>query len=486
MLSRIFIITLGFGAAILPCSVADVPPETPAAKPLSVQHLRLNLETGRVETVAPAAVEKTVAGDETARPEARVQKERQKTVRGGGAPIRASVFAPGEPIEPSAGLIPEIRVANIVNVANTTDPDSDGYYLEFDFDVAIDANIQAGYYTYVAAIIICETTGQEWPTTPWLIIGENIDWVWIHFDESDFAGHIEGNTDLDFTVELYNMNRTTLYDTETTLGFEPFKADTDVPTLAAAKLYNVANLVDADTDSYYEEFDFDIGINAHVGTGSVPVRAKVLCPTTGQTWQTGSWTAVSGQDNWADVPFDETDFAGRIGLNTLLDFTVEIYDTSFVTKWGETTDVKDEPFPADIPQPPPYISAAKIYNVSNLQDPDSDGHFSRFQFDIGITAAVTMGMVTVRAKILCPATGQVFVSTPWAVSPSAPFWKDVPFDQLSFAQSEIPFGHVALDFTIELWDSTLTTRYDTETTVTGEPFPIEPYRSAAESEWTLY
>ena len=51
MLCRIFIITLGILAAILPRSVAAATSETPAEKPLAVQHLRVDLKTGRVETV---------------------------------------------------------------------------------------------------------------------------------------------------------------------------------------------------------------------------------------------------------------------------------------------------------------------------------------------------------------------------------------------------------------------------------------------------
>ena len=50
----------------------------------------------------------------------------------------------------------------------------------------------------------------------------------VNFDHTDFAGHISGNTNLDFTVELWNASFTTKYDTETSVRNEPFKAEPDV------------------------------------------------------------------------------------------------------------------------------------------------------------------------------------------------------------------------------------------------------------------
>ena len=119
--------------------------------------------------------------------------------------------------------------ANISNLNYGVDADGDGYYETFDFDIAINADVVPDSAT-IYAKMICNTTGWAWWSRyAWTISGTATDYHYFPFDETDFSNHISGNTNLDFTVELWDSSKSTLLATDTTVTGEPIKADHYIP-----------------------------------------------------------------------------------------------------------------------------------------------------------------------------------------------------------------------------------------------------------------
>jgi len=152
--------------------------------------------------------------------------------------------------------------ARIDNLVNGTDADGDGYYETFDFRIGVDGDVTPGSAS-IYARIQCNTTGQVWwSASSWTISGTVTDYHYFAFDETDFSGHISGNTDLDFTVEIWNSTKTTKLATDTSVYGEPVKADDFVPQFNVYGIIsNLAYGTDADGDGYYETFDFYVGID---------------------------------------------------------------------------------------------------------------------------------------------------------------------------------------------------------------------------------
>ncbi len=240
--------------------------------------------------------------------------------------------------------------AKIDSLSYGTDADGDGYYETFDFRIGIDGDVTPGSAS-IYAKMICNTTGQVWwSSSPWTISGTTTDYYYFAFDETDFSGYISGNTNLDFTVEIWNSTKTTKLATDTSVTGEPVKADYYVP--PSYWVYGVIDSLvygtDADGDGYYETFDFRIGVDGDVSPGSATIYAKMICNTTGQVWwSASSWTVSGTATDYYYFAFDETDFSGYISGNTDLDFTVEIWNSTKTTKLATDTSVTGEPVKAD-------------------------------------------------------------------------------------------------------------------------------------------
>jgi hypothetical protein len=390
-----------------------------------------------------------------------------------GTKFDSTPYVEREPFPADPAPAPYMYEAKIINVKNTTDEDEDGYYSRFDFDIGIDADDPYGQ-ALVSAVITCDTTGQSWCTEQsWEINGIQRGYARIGFSERDFGAHVTGDTDLDFTVELYNSTFSVLYDETTQVGKEPFKADPLPPYLAVAKIYNLSGLLDLDRDGYYAQFAFDIGIDADVPQVPAEVAARITCTTTGQAWDTASWTVEGVGEDFANVRFDQSDFADYLSGNTNLDFTVELYDGTLSYLLDTKTAVGNEPFRADTGLP--RIAEAKIYNRANLKDEDADGYYSQYDFDLGINAVVDTGALSVAGRILCPVTGQTWNIAPWTITAGTESWKNVRFNEARFA------GHLAgntqLYFTVEIYDATWAARLDSTSSVGGQPFSVDPIQA---------
>ncbi|MBM4166677.1 MAG: hypothetical protein FJ218_07165, partial [Ignavibacteria bacterium] len=167
-----------------------------------------------------------------------------------------------------------------------TDADNDGYYETYTFNIGIDADASPGPAT-VYGKMICNTTGQTWwSQSSWTVTGTTTDYKYFPFSQSDFSGYVTGNTNLDFTVEIWNSTKTTLLASDATVTGEPVKADYIVNNTYA--VYGIINSLvygtDADNDGYYETYTFNIGIDADASPGPATVYGKMICNTTGQTW----------------------------------------------------------------------------------------------------------------------------------------------------------------------------------------------------------
>ena len=114
----------------------------------------------------------------------------------------------------------------IIDFIGGADEDGDGYYETYDFLIGINGDVSTDCDTTVYGKMICTTTGQSWwSPSSWTISGMTMDYHYYLFGETDFAGKISGNTDLDFTVELWNQSKTTKLATDTSVLGEPVKAD---------------------------------------------------------------------------------------------------------------------------------------------------------------------------------------------------------------------------------------------------------------------
>jgi len=224
----------------------------------------------------------------------------------------------------------------------------DGYFETFEFYVGIDGDVSSGSGDVnVYGKVICPTTGQAWwLNNPWTIRGIVTDPQYLPLNETDFAGHLSGSMDLDFTVELWDASKTECLDTETGVHFEPVQVEgyTDQNYLVHGMISNFTGGVDTNGDGYYETFHFLLGIDGDVGPGWSPVCGKIICNTTGQSWWLSAPWIISGiAMDYHYLPLDETDFEGCLSGKTDLDFTVELWDQFMATKLAVTTHVFGEP-----------------------------------------------------------------------------------------------------------------------------------------------
>jgi subtilisin family serine protease/subtilisin-like proprotein convertase family protein len=359
----------------------------------------------------------------------------------------------------------------IANLSYGTDADGDGYYETFSFDVGIDPDVIPGPET-VYLRIVSESTGQSWwSAQTYDIEGTAVDTRYFPFDETDFDGHINGNTDLDFTVELWDQAKSTKLAEDTTVSGEPVFADDYVPTVYAVygQIANLSYGTDADGDGYYETFSFDVGIDPDVIPGPETVYLRIVSESTGQSWWSAQTYDIEGTAvDTRYFPFDETDFDGHINGNTDLDFTVELWDQAKSTKLAEDTTVSGEPVLADSFQGNQYAVYGRLESISYGQDADSDGYFETFNFLFAVDADAIPGPGTVKVKMICDTTGQSWWgSTPLTVTGTATDYAYYSFDETDFAGHLS--GNTALSFSVEIWDEPGTVRLATDSTITNDP-----------------
>ncbi len=378
----------------------------------------------------------------------------------------------GEPVK--ADYIAQTTYAvygTIDSFVGGTDADGDGFYETYTFNIGVDADAAPGPST-IYAKMICNTTGQSWwSSSSWSVTGSETDHHYFSFTQADFAGYVTGNTSLDFTVEIWNSTKTTLLASDSTVSGEPVKADYIQPTTYAVYgiIDSFAGGTDADGDGFYETYTFNIGVDADASPGPATIHAKMICPTTGQTWWSStSWSVTGSATDYHYFSFSQADFAGYISGNTSLDFTVELWNSTKTTLLASDTTVSGEPVKADYVPPTTYAVYGIINSFAGSADQDGDDYYENFTFNIGVDADASPGPATVYAKMICPTTGQTW----WSSTSLTVTGIAVDYQYFSFSQSDFA-GHLSpnlnLDFTVELWNSTKTTLIPSDTTVSGEP-----------------
>lgn len=225
-----------------------------------------------------------------------------------------------------------------------SDRDSDGFYEYYNFDIGILANVFAPS-AQVRAKIISTETGRVFPTPSWTIpLPGNAYQPWA-FTDLDFAADLFQETWLQFDIELWDPGFAIRWDS-VPMYVEYLPVEPYFPYLDEVRIQNLFYITDADGDGYYEEFEFDIAIDADMELGTRMAAARVLCVQTGQIWTVEPWQ-VSGIDNSYQLKsFWETMFSGFQG-NTALYFKVELWDQAFSVKLDETWDIVGQPVLAD-------------------------------------------------------------------------------------------------------------------------------------------
>ncbi|HUS57675.1 MAG TPA: dockerin type I domain-containing protein [Planctomycetota bacterium] len=383
-----------------------------------------------------------------------------------------NVFNEPVKVDPASSVTVYSVYGEIDSFAGGADADGDGYFETFDFLIGIDADAIPGPAT-IYGRMRCVTTGQSWwSSSSWTVTGIPTDYHYFSFDETDFAGYISGNTDLDFTVEIWDVTKTTKLAEDTTVFGEPVKADYITPTTYA--VYGVvdsfAGTVDADADGYFEAYTFRIGINGDVTPGSVTMYGKMICTNTGQSWWSStSWTVTGTATDYHYFSFSQDDFPDLTG-NTDIDFTVEMWDEAKTTKLAEDITVLGEPVKAEPAWE--HVVYGKIDSFTGTSDADDDGYWDAFTFRIGIDANASPGPATIFGKMICTTTGQSWWSSgAWTVTGTSEDWVYVDFSQGDFAS--LSPGHHDLDFTVEIWDEAKATKLAADTSVIGEPVKLE-------------
>ncbi|MCK4761701.1 MAG: fibronectin type III domain-containing protein, partial [Candidatus Aminicenantes bacterium] len=137
-------------------------------------------------------------------------------------------YVSGEPVKADNYIPPDYNVYGIVDsLTYKDDVDEDNFYETFTFRIGVDGDVNPGSAT-IYAKIICNTTSQAWwSSLPWTISGTDIDYHYFAFDETFFSDYlsVNGNTDLDFTVEIWNADKSTLLSSKSYVQNEPVHAD---------------------------------------------------------------------------------------------------------------------------------------------------------------------------------------------------------------------------------------------------------------------
>ena len=117
----------------------------------------------------------------------------------------------------------------ITDFSGGIDANNDGYFETLTFNIHIHDSIIPGPDT-VFFKVNCPTTGQSWLSDNYYII-TGADTV-VHnfsFDETMFSGYFSGNTDLDFTVQMWDKSMTNLLAEDPLVEGEPVKIGIPIP-----------------------------------------------------------------------------------------------------------------------------------------------------------------------------------------------------------------------------------------------------------------
>jgi len=106
-----------------------------------------------------------------------------------------------EPPAPSVAL----ASSAIQDLRKRTDADSDGYFEECEFDIAIDADTTSGE-RLITADVACTQTGQQWRSPPFAAAPGSDDTMLMTFSHEDF--NLFGPTALGFTISLWDASHT--------------------------------------------------------------------------------------------------------------------------------------------------------------------------------------------------------------------------------------------------------------------------------------
>ena len=113
----------------------------------------------------------------------------------------------------------------IVNFVGTVDNDQDGYFSSYSFSLRINGDADPGPAT-VYFKFDCTTTGQSWVSNDsYVITGNAVDNNDFGFNQTDFAGLITNDVQLNFTVEMLDATQTTVLATDLTVDGAQVKVD---------------------------------------------------------------------------------------------------------------------------------------------------------------------------------------------------------------------------------------------------------------------
>lgn len=237
-----------------------------------------------------------------------------------------------------------------------------------------------------------------------------------------------------------------------------------------AMIDNFNGASDNDGDGYYDEFTFNVIIDADVSCGDSSVYARVVDNTTGQAWYSADPIAIAGDatDDAVSMSFSQSDFGGLLMHQSALDFTVEIRDLSYSEILASENSVLHEPIYSEV-IPPAYQVFSGIMDVNSVTDSDGDGYPEQFQFDLWVDADVQWGISDVFVKIVCTTTGQSW----WSENP-IPITDTLSDDAVSFHFSEIDFlpwiyQRSNMDFRIEVWDPSRSQLLASDSQLDNEP-----------------
>ena len=125
------------------------------------------------------------------------------------------------------GSAPEISLSAAINNLNyETDPDADGYYDTFSFDISLDFNIVSGPAN-VFVQITSTATGQSWWSADPINLssGSAANSATFNFDQTDFQDRFSGNIGLNFSVKIWDQSKKQIFLGTTEVTGGPVKAE---------------------------------------------------------------------------------------------------------------------------------------------------------------------------------------------------------------------------------------------------------------------
>lgn len=222
----------------------------------------------------------------------------------------------------------------------------------------------------------------------------------------------------------------------------------------ATFLNNLTSGHDENDDGYLEDYQFLIALDLVAPTG-VKVYPKIISNATGQAWK--SQTGAYNNDHQVQV-WDQGQFLNYITQNTTLTYTVELWDDSTFSKTLlATTTVSGSPIKVGVG----YFPDGYVSDWVPGTDGDADGYYDTYQFQLGIEGITFPAPATVYAKIICTTTDQSWWATdPWTIYN---YYNYYYFDFSNTDFEGYITGNATLNFLVELWDETKTTKLGSTT-----------------------